>query len=157
MIVLAAAAVAVASDPESLSDRHTPRQIVFVCEHGSVKSLVATEYFNQRAGRQGLSYVAVARGTAPAAVPSTVRSGLEADGFDLTHFTPRRLEASDLADATLVISFDQDLGGTVGRTPYQRWDDLPALSVYFVEGRMAIVRRVDALIKSLTPSPRPAP
>jgi hypothetical protein len=50
-----------------------PSRIVFVCEHGSVKSLVAAMYSNHRAQQQELAYRAVARGTAPEAlVPRAV-------------------------------------------------------------------------------------
>ncbi|SRR5258708_21944166 len=64
-------------------DSAQPGRVVFVCEHGSVKSLVATEYFNRRAKAQGVPYRAVARGTAPErTVPKAVRDGLRSDGFD---------------------------------------------------------------------------
>ena len=46
-------------------DSVAPRLVVFVCEHGSVKSLVAMEYFNRGAKARALAYRAVARGTAP--------------------------------------------------------------------------------------------
>ena len=50
---------------------HEPGRVVFVCEHGSVKSLIASLYFNQRAQQRGLPFKAVARGTAPdSAVPN---------------------------------------------------------------------------------------
>ena len=44
-----------------------PARVVFVCEHGSVKSLIAMDYFNRSARERGLAYRAVARGTAPEA------------------------------------------------------------------------------------------
>lgn len=63
-----------------------PHRVVFVCEHGSVKSLIATLYFNQRAQQRGLPYTAVARGTSPEpAVPAKVQQGLRAAGFDVVH------------------------------------------------------------------------
>ena len=37
--------------------------IVFVCEHGAAKSVIATAYFNKLAAERGLSYRAVFRGT----------------------------------------------------------------------------------------------
>ena len=57
-------------------DTREPAKVVFVCEHGSVKSLVAMEHFNRRARERGLPYQAVARGLAPdRAVPEAVRVG----------------------------------------------------------------------------------
>jgi hypothetical protein len=40
-------------------------QVLFVCEHGNVKSLMATSYFNQMAQERGLAFRAVSRGSAP--------------------------------------------------------------------------------------------
>jgi hypothetical protein len=40
-------------------------QVLFVCEHGNVKSLMAVSYFNQLAQERRLPFRAVSRGTAP--------------------------------------------------------------------------------------------
>jgi arsenate reductase len=129
----------------------TPHRVVFVCEHGSVKSLVATVYFNRRAQERGLAYVALARGVAPdPVVPSTVRDGLRNDGFDVSAFHPRQFRASDAKQASLVVSFDQDVAKIIGApVHYSRWDGLPGLLADFPRGRDEITRRVDALIDEL--------
>jgi arsenate reductase (thioredoxin) len=136
---------------------HPPTQVVFVCEHGSVKSLVAMEYFNRRSQERGLPYRAVARGIAPeATVPAVVREGLHADGFDVYGFVPRLLSASDVDDVTFVVSFDEDIAKTVGgRAPYVKWDDLPGVLANYARGRDAIVSQVDALIEALAPKGLP--
>jgi arsenate reductase len=136
---------------------HPPTKVVFVCEHGSVKSLVAMEYFNRRSKERGLPYRAVARGTAPEpAVPAAVREGLHADGFDVSGFVPRLLRASDVDAVALVVSFDEDITKTVGgRARYLKWDDLPGVLANYARGRDAIVSQVDALIEALAPSGSP--
>ena len=53
------------------SSGHTPPRVVFVCEHGSVKSLVAMMYFNHRAQERGLKFRAIARGLAERVVVTT--------------------------------------------------------------------------------------
>jgi arsenate reductase (thioredoxin) len=128
-----------------------PHRVVFVCEHGSVKSLVAMVYFNHRAQEQGLAYRAVARGIAPEpAVPSVVKDGLIADGFDVSAYRPRRFRASDVKQDSLVVSFDQDVAKSVGTSvPYSRWDGLPGVLADYPRGRDEIRRRVDALIGEL--------
>ena len=128
-----------------------PTGIVFVCEHGSVKSLVAMEHFNREARQRGLPYRAVARGTAPGpAVPAPVREGLRADGFDVSSFVPQPLRATDVDNAALVVSFDDDIANTLGgRTRYLKWDDLPGVLGDYSRGRDAIVRQVDTLIGAL--------
>jgi hypothetical protein len=130
---------------------HEPSLVVFVCEHGSVKSLIATSYFNQRAQQRGLPFRAVARGTAPEpAVPAQVRDGLRASGFDVSGYVPQLLRPSDVDGASLVISFDQQIEAAVGgRAQYVKWDNLPAVLAHYAQGRDEIVKRVDALIGQL--------
>src|SRR6266436_3472009 len=132
-------------------------RVVFVCEHGSVKSLIATAYFNRRAQERGLAYRAVARGSAPEPiVPGPVREGLRTDGFDVSDFVPQLFEASDVDDAFLVVSFDQDIAKTVGgRARHFRWDNLPGVLTDYAGGRDAIVRHVDELIDEAARSASP--
>jgi arsenate reductase (thioredoxin) len=132
-----------------------PARVVFVCEHGSVKSLIATVYFNRSAQERGLLYRAVARGTAPKpVVPGPVQEGLRADGFDVSKFEPQLFKASDVDEASLVVSFDQDIGKVVGgRARHLRWDNLPGAD--YARVRDAIVRHVDALVDELARSASP--
>jgi|SRR5579859_429804 len=141
-----AAAQNVAASGSSESTR-----VVFVCEHGSVKSLVAMAYFNRRAQVRGIPNRAFARGTAPEPnVPGPVREGLRRDGFDVSKFAPHLFEASDLDGALLVVSFDQDVAKTVGgRTRHLSWDKLPGVLSDYESGRNEIVRHIDELIDEL--------
>jgi protein-tyrosine-phosphatase len=134
-----------------------PAHVVFVCEHGSVKSLIAMEYFNRGVQERGLAYRAIARGTAPEPiVPSSVREGLRSAGFDVSHFVPRLFEASDVEDAVLVVSFDQDIAKMVGeKARHLAWDKLPGVLTDYTRGRDEIVRHVDALIENLAASALP--
>jgi arsenate reductase len=134
-----------------------PARVVFVCEHGSVKSLVAMMYFNRRVEERGLPYRAVARGTAPEpVVPAAVRDGLRADGFVVSAFTPRKLRVSDVDHALLVVSFDQDLTKTLDSTVrYVKWDDLPGVLSDYARGRAEILRHVNELIDELASGTAP--
>ena len=132
------------------------RQVVFVCEHGTVKSLIAIEHFNKLARARGLAVEAVSRGTNPdSVVPGPVRKGLADDGFDVSLFQPRRFAANDLASALLVVAFDADVQPVVGdKLPVARWDGLPSVSANYAAGRSAIVSRVRHLVDSLAARPR---
>lgn len=132
-------------------DSAAPRLVVFVCEHGSVKSLVAMEYFNRGAKTRGLNYRAVARGTAPEpTVPRAVEKGLHRDAFDVSAFKSRKFDVSDVDRASLIVSFDQDVASVVGdRARYLQWDDLPGILANYTRGKAAIVRHVDALLDEL--------
>jgi hypothetical protein len=126
--------------------------VVFVCEHGSVKSLIAMVYFNRGAHERGLPLQAIARGTAPEpTVPGPVRDGLRVSGFDVSEFVPQLFKVSDMDDASLVVSFDQDIAKIVGgRARHLRWDNLPGVLANYARGRDEIVRHVDALLDELT-------
>jgi arsenate reductase len=134
-----------------------PAQVVFVCEHGSVKSLIAMEYFNRSVQARGLAYRAVARGTAPEPIaPSSVREGLGAAGFDVSQFVPRLFEASDVKDASLVVSFDQDIAKIAGgKARHLAWDHLPGILADYARGRDKIIRHVDELVDELARSAAP--
>jgi arsenate reductase len=130
---------------------NAPRTVVFVCEHGTVKSVIALEYFNRLARARGLDITAISRGTAPdSAVPAAVRSGLRRDGFDVAHFQPRRLGSADLASAMLIVTLDADLEPWGKQfVPVDRWDGLPSVMSDYANGRSAIVKRVGKLVDSL--------
>jgi hypothetical protein len=47
-----------------LRAEEAPKTIMFVCEHGTAKSLIAASFFNRLAAEQKIGYRAIARGTA---------------------------------------------------------------------------------------------
>jgi arsenate reductase len=135
--------------PETRPDSQT---VVFVCEHGTVKSVIALAYFRQLVQERRLNIRAISRGTAPdSAVPVRVREGLRLDGLLLGPFSPVRFTLADLASAITVVSFDQpsvaDIVG--GRVPTARWDGLPAASEDYRIARDSIRHRVARLVDSL--------
>ena len=68
--------------------------VVFVCEHGAAKSVIATAYFNKLARERGLPYRATFRGTDPQAELSvSALKGLREDGIEI----PRSETDGDLA------------------------------------------------------------
>src|SRR5215213_944287 len=82
------------------------RQVLFVCEHGNVKSLMAATYFNQLAAARGLPFRAASRGLAPDSdsVPEFVKAPLAAEGFDVSTFRPQRLTDADINASARVIA-----------------------------------------------------
>lgn len=125
--------------------------VLFVCEHGSVKSLLAKLLFERTAAREGLTLHAVSRGTAPdAAVPEWMRAALERDGFDIGAWRPVALSPRDLRSAQRVVTFDVTLAsdGLVGPAT-EHWDGLPSVSRDYGMGREAIAARVEELVQEL--------
>ena len=138
----------------SLAVQQPPRKVVFVCEHGTVKSVVALEYFNRMARARHLNVEAISRGTRPdSLVPTPVRRGLTDDGFDLGLFRPAKFSRDDLASAILVVSLDADVDSIVRDAlpalPVARWNGLPSVTANYANGRAAIEANVARLIDSL--------
>ena len=126
-------------------------QVLFVCEHGTVKSLLAKLLFDEYAAQVGLKVRAVARGThADSAVPPWMRARLATDQLPLGAWRPQTLGPRDLKTASLVVSFDVPLAATAtARVPHAQWDGLPSVSTQYAEGRDAIKARVRQLVDSL--------
>jgi protein-tyrosine-phosphatase len=64
-------------------------KVLFVCEHGAAKSIIAVAHFNKLAKERGLPHRAVARGTHPdpTFAPKAI-SGLKAEGLTAPKGTP---------------------------------------------------------------------
>jgi chromate transporter len=127
--------------------------VVFVCEHGSAKSLVAASFFDRLAQERGLSMRAVSRGTSPdASVPPAVVEALRSDGFDVSAFRPQALKPADAAPAARVVAIGVDVAPVVGsRARVELWDDIPPFSESYPQARATIVARVRVLLDELSP------
>jgi protein-tyrosine-phosphatase len=126
--------------------------IVFVCEHGSAKSLVAALFLERLARERGLALRGVSRGVVPdESVPDAVLEGLRGDGFDAASFRPRALEDADLSTAVRVVAIGLDLhdGKAPAGSRLERWDDIPPLSESYPRAREAIVSRLTSLLRGL--------
>lgn len=122
--------------------------ILFVCLHGSAKSLIAAEYFRRLAFERGTEAEARSAGTEPDAdVPLKVVQGLLGDGIDVRGCRPHRLTLADLESATRVITFGCELGDLAPPgLALERWDDVPAVSENFTKARDAIIGRLPRLL-----------
>jgi arsenate reductase len=127
--------------------QNAERVVVFVCEHGSAKSIVAAAYFDKLAAERGLSLHAIARGThpdeqiAPAAAHGLAADGLAAGG------RPTRLVKSDTTQAIRIVAFC-DLPADLADRPVEHWQ-VPAVSEDYRAARDAIVKNVSQLLDDL--------
>ena len=128
-------------------------RVLFVCLHGSAKSLIAAEYFNRLAAARGLAARATSAGTEPDdSIPVGVARGLGDDGISVAGRRPQRPAPADVEGAAVVVTFACELGELSSRAGHiERWDDVPAVSQDFKRARDVIVGRVSALLDTLTP------
>jgi chromate transport protein ChrA len=125
-----------------------PERVVFVCEHGSVKSLVAAEWFNRLARERGLSPRAVSRGITPdATVPPAIVQAMARDGFEVGGFRPRALADSDLQGAR-VVSFGAAIPGSPANV--ETWLEVPPATQDFAASRDAIKLRIERLLAEIS-------
>src|SRR3954453_3024858 len=79
--------------------------VVFVCEHGAAKSVIATAYFNQIAAEKGLHARAEYRGVNPQVELSVgALKGLRDDGLTIPDRKPSAITQTDVANATVIFA-----------------------------------------------------
>jgi arsenate reductase (thioredoxin) len=121
--------------------------VVFVCEHGAAKSILAASYFNKLANEMGLDLRAIARGTSPdqELSPQTV-AGLSKDGLQPTESTPQKLEDADLQNAQRVITFCELPVKYEQQSTVEHWDGIPPVSENYEQARDVIIERIRQLL-----------
>jgi len=130
--------------------RATTPVVVFVCEHGAAKSVIATAYFNKLAAERGLPYRATFRGTSPQeALSVRAVQGLTADGIPIPAGAPTAIGDADIASATHIFAIGCALPAAAQSSGKAKdWSDVPDDKGY--EGqRDAIVRHVKELLDEL--------
>ncbi len=124
-----------------------PPTILFVCEHGAAKSVIAAAYFNKLASEINLNVRAIARGTNPneELSPKTI-TGLQADGLTPTESIPQKLSRVDFESAQRVVAFCELPEEYRSKAVFEQWDGVPPVSEDYDKARDAIVERINRLI-----------
>jgi protein-tyrosine-phosphatase len=124
--------------------------VVFVCEHGAAKSVIATAYFNKLARERGLPYRATFRGTDPQAELSvSALKGLREDGIEIPAGKPTAISTADVEKATHLFAIGCTLpAAATSSGKAGDWSDVPDGQGYAAM-RDAIVRHVTALLDDL--------
>jgi arsenate reductase (thioredoxin) len=126
------------------------KKIIFVCEHGAAKSILAAALFNKLAGDGNLNVRAIARGTNPDVQlsPKTI-AGLQADGLTATESTPQKLSRTDIESAERAIAFCELPEEFQNEIIVDQWDDIPAVSEDYVKARDMIIEHLNRLMNDL--------
>ena len=126
------------------------KMVIFVCEHGAAKSVIAATYLNEFAQEKGLRIETIARGTNPdAGLSGYAVAGLLADGLVPNQLTPQKLSAEEVESADRVIAFCELTEADPVRNNIEYWDSVPAVSEDYVKARDIIVAKVRAVMKDL--------
>ena len=122
--------------------------IVFVCEHGAAKSIIAATYFNHLARQVGSDLWAVARGTNPDSElsPRTVE-GLARDGLTPSESVPQKLTDADVQSAQRIITFCDLPAEFQLQAMIEHWDLIPPVSENYENAREAIIERIHWMLR----------
>jgi len=129
-------------------------RVVFVCEHGAARSLIAAAYFNKLAAERGLTERAIFRGVSPGDNLSTMAvAGLRADGVPLPPGKPTAITSEDVAQAKYVFAIGCTLPKAAASSGKAAdWTDVPGDQGYAAM-RDAIVTHVRALLDEIQRGP----
>ena len=126
------------------------KKIVFVCEHGSAKSIIAISYFNKIAKGRNLSWEAVSRGTTPdAEISAKTKKLLTDDHMPIPQVKPQAITQKDIDEADHVILFFPLPENIEGRDNLEHWPGIDAVNGDFQKLRDDIVAKLLPLIDSL--------
>ena len=122
------------------------KYIIFVCEHGAAKSIIAAAYFNKLASENNSGLYGIARGTHPdqELSPKTV-TGLRADGLKPTESTPQELSLADLESAHRIVTFCELPEEYQNKVAIEQWDGVPPVSENYEKARDAIIEHLKHL------------
>jgi arsenate reductase (thioredoxin) len=139
--------------------QETPRattSVVFICEHGAAKSVVASEYFNKLAAERGLAIRAIARGADPQPSMSVAAvKGLREDGLSPDLAEPRPFAVSEVRGSARIIAFDCELPTMKALKGMGTcWNDVPTVGDDYAVARDTIRIHVSAMIDQMIAQPR---
>ncbi|OQP41809.1 hypothetical protein A4D02_14105 [Niastella koreensis] len=135
-------------------DSTTSKTILFICEHGSFRSVVAAAAFNKMAKEQGLNIRAIARGTVPnKEVNPIVLSGLKQDGFSEITPVPQKISNEELGKASYVVTFCALPGDFHRPVSSEDWSTIPLVDGDYSGFRDSVLPRVRLLIGNLKKRP----
>jgi arsenate reductase (thioredoxin) len=133
-----------------------PKTVVFVCEHGAAKSVIAAAYFNKLSAERHLPFHAVARGTTPQPeLSKSTIAGLRKDGVSYPPDKPRALTSRDAQGAVRVVALCP-VAAPIANTARVDQFDVPAPSDGYEKSRDAILKHVRELIDQLAATPAAA-
>jgi arsenate reductase len=146
-LVLPSLALAQAAPPTPAGQEPT---VVFVCEHGAAKSVIATAYFNKLAAERGLRARAIYRGVNPdAALSAAALKGLRDDGLPVPTESPSRIADADVDRASVIFAIGCTLPPRAAASgKADNWNDVPGDQGYAAM-RDAVKKHVERLVEDL--------
>ncbi len=120
--------------------------VLFVCEFGTAKSVIAREMFRRRAASRKIAVSAFSRGLRiEDHITPELRQNLVADGIDPYSEPFKVLQPQDWQRASVVVAFNP-LPDVVPKSKVRDWSDVPSVVSQYPAARAVLERRIDALL-----------
>jgi arsenate reductase len=126
------------------------KKVVFVCEHGAGKSVVAAAYFNKIAKDRNLNWEASCRGTNPdEEVSAPTKEGLKSDNLLDPSLSPKKLAPSDTSNVEKIILFTKLPDDFKTSVKSEDWSSLPNVDAKYEVRRDALIKKINEFFDSL--------
>lgn len=138
-------------DPRVTDSANAPA-VIFVCEHGNKKSVMAATLFNKLAAERHSPLRALARGAhAEGAVPPEIVDALRTQDGGVAAMQATQLTASDVHDALRVVTIGValDRATSPADSAVEAWSDVPSASSDYQASRSSLLHHVAALLDQL--------
>jgi arsenate reductase len=125
------------------------KKVVFVCEHGAGKSVVAAAYFNKIAKDRNLDWEASCRGSNPDEEVSTpTNEGLKSDNLLDPALSPKKLSQSDTSNVEKIILFTKLPDDFKTSIKSEDWSSLPNIDAKYEVRRDALIKKINEFFDS---------
>jgi arsenate reductase len=126
------------------------KKIIFVCQHGAAKSVIAASYFNKLASDRKLNYTAECRGIDPdSAVSSSAKEGLIKDNMFDAQTKPQKLVPGDTANVDMIVLFTPLPADLQTAIKTENWSQVENVDADYSKRRQAIVEKINELLDNL--------
>jgi hypothetical protein len=126
------------------------KKVVFVCEHGAGKSVVAAAYFNKIAKDRNLNWEASCRGTNPdEEVSAPTKEGLKSDNLLDPTLSPKKLAPGDTSNVEKIILFTKLPDDFKTSVKSEDWSSLPNIDAKYEVRRDALIKKINEFFDSL--------
>lgn len=123
-----------------------PKTVLFICEFGTAKSVIARELFRRRAISRGIAVSAFSRGLViEDHITPELRQRLAADGINPYSEPFKVLQPQDWRRASVIVAFNP-LPDTVPESKVRDWTDTPSVVSQYAAARAVMDRKIEALL-----------
>ena len=126
-----------------------PIDVLFVCLHGSAKSVIAAEHCRRLAAPRGLGIAVASAGLEPdEQIPANVVDGLASDGIRIDYQKPERLNDFILSRSCIVVAIGCTFA-VPSEPMFIRWGDVPAVDDDYGAARNVILAKLTVLLDEI--------